>query len=71
MNDIQLAILLGKYAAMLDWALAVAKANMPPETKVQHRDAFGRTMEIVEALDPIYEVLGTIEDDIKALRERE
>jgi hypothetical protein len=68
MNNIQLAIFLEKYRAMLDNALAQVIIELPEETKSVTKNILGREEVNYPILDPIYEIFGQLEDDIELLK---
>jgi hypothetical protein len=68
MNNIQLALFLEKYQVLLGQAIAQTRNDLPPELAEKHRNILGQESEVFPILNPLYEVLSRMDDDVELLK---
>jgi len=68
MNNIQLAIFLKKYQVLLGQAISQVANDLPPELVEKRKNIIGQESEVIPVLDPLYEVLSRIDDDVELLK---
>jgi len=67
MDNVELAILLGKYRDSLSVGIEEVIAKLPESEKTQSTNIFGYTQNVYPILSPIFSVLNTLIGDIDLL----
>jgi hypothetical protein len=68
MNNIQLALFIEKYQVLLVQAISQVANDLPPELVEKRKNILGQESEVIPVLDPLYEVLSRMEDDVELLK---
>lgn len=68
MNNIQLALFLEKYQVLLGQAISQVASDLPPGLVEKRRNIIGQESEVIPVLDPLYEVLSRMDDDVEFLK---
>jgi len=68
MNNIQLAIFLEKYRMLLGQAISEVANDLPTELVEKRKNILGQESEVIPVIDPLYEVLNQMDDDIELLK---
>jgi hypothetical protein len=68
MNNVQLAIFLEKYQVLLGQAISQVENDFPPQLVEKRKNILGQELEVISVLDPLYEILNLIDDDVELLK---
>jgi len=68
MDSIQLAVLLSIYKIHLEAAVAKIRENLPEELKEISTNLLGIPEEVCPILDPLYQVIGLLDESIFDLK---